>query len=85
MSDFKITEVEKEMILASRKVNEEAAKRGKLNEEFVMILMALEGLPISSDSIDCMAAMSILFFKRHPEVKEKFLDLAYEITSKADE
>lgn len=85
MTDFKLTEEEKGMILLSRKIEEQAAKRGKLNKEFILLLFMVEGIPTCNDAIDNMAAMSVLFFKKNPELKEKFLDLAYEVFSKADE
>lgn len=85
MTDLKLTEEEKEMILLNRKIGKEAEKRGELNDKFVMIFLMLEGIPSSIDAIDNMAAMSALFFRKNPELKEKFLDLAFKITSKVDE
>lgn len=85
MIDLKLTEEEKEMILLNRKIGKEAEKRGELNNNFVGIFLMVEGVPSSSDAIDNMAAMSVLFFRKNPELKEKFLDLAFKITSKTDE
>lgn len=85
MKNLKLTEEEIEAILAARKIKEEGEKRGKLNEQFVKILLMTEGFPTDDDSVVFMATMSAVFFKEYPDQKKKFLDLAYEITSKADE
>lgn len=85
MKNLKLTEEEMEAILTARRIKEEGEKRGKLNEQFVKILLMAEGFPTDDDSVVLMATMSAVFFKAHPDQKEKFLDFAYEITSKADE
>lgn len=85
MENLKLTEEEKEMILLNRKISAEAEKRGELNDNFVGIFLMMEGVPSSSDAVDNTAAMSVLFFRKNPELKEKFLDLAFKITSKIDE